>query len=244
MNCIGLIPVRLHSKRLKKKALLKINNVPMIVHTYKRAKLSNKLDDVIVCIESKEIEKVLKKYKVQYVFTSKKHKNGTERIAEVAKKIKAEIFVDIQGDEPLIDPKNIDKLIEFHKKNKQFDIVVPYLKSDYINNEHVVKIVKDKKNKILYFSRATIPHCFTKKPNKIYKHLSIISFTKEALIKFSKLKPSYLEKIEGIELMRALEHSMKLGTFEAIGDSFSVDKIEDYNKAIIQIQNDPISKLY
>ena len=123
----------------------------MIVHTYRRAKMSRLLDDVIVCIESKKIEKKLKKFNVKYIFTSKKHINGTERIAEAAKKIKADIFIDIQGDEPLIDPKNIDSLIKFHKKNRRFDIVVPYLKIPNSNNENIVKTVKDKKIKFYIF---------------------------------------------------------------------------------------------
>ena len=244
MKIIGLIPVRLSSKRLKHKALLKIKNLPMIVHTYRRAKMSRLLDDVIVCIESKKIEKELKRFNVKYIFTSKKHINGTERIAEAAKKIKADIFIDIQGDEPLIDPKNIDSLIKFHKKNKRFDIVVPYLKIPNSNNENIVKIVKDKKNKILYFSRLSIPYSFHSKPKNIFKHLSIISFRRKSLINFSNLKQSYLEKIEGIELMRAIENSINVGTFEAKGKSIAVDKLEDYENAIVKIENDPLTKKY
>ena len=122
---IGLIPSRLNSSRLEKKALLEIDGMPLIIHTLKRAKLSKLLDDVIVCTDSNEIKKIVEKFEGKAVLTKKKHKTGTDRIAEYAKKIpKAKIIVDIQGDHPMLNPKNIDQLIKFHKKNK-FDIVCP-----------------------------------------------------------------------------------------------------------------------
>ena len=114
---IGLIPSRLNSKRLKKKPLLEINNLPIIVHTFKRASLSKKLDKLIVCTDSKEIQKTVKENGGNCLITSKKHKNGTERIYEVAKKFKCKLIIDIQGDEPLLDPTHIDKVIDFHLKN-------------------------------------------------------------------------------------------------------------------------------
>ena len=125
---IGLIPSRLNSKRLKKKPLLEINNLPIIVHTFKRASLSKKLDKLIVCTDSKEIQKLVKKNGGDCLITSKKHKNGTERINEVAKKFRCKLIIDIQGDEPLLDPSHIDKVIDFHLKNYKFDIVLPSLK--------------------------------------------------------------------------------------------------------------------
>ena len=103
---IGLIPSRLNSKRLKEKPLLEIDGLPIIVHSYKRSKLSKRLDDVIVCTDHKKIIDAVEKHGGKAIMTSKKHKNGTERIYEVAKKIKmAELIIDIQGDQPLIDPK-------------------------------------------------------------------------------------------------------------------------------------------
>ena len=113
---IGLIPVRLNSKRLKQKALLNIQGLPMIVHTLKRALMAKKLNDVFVCTDSHKIKEVVEKHNGKCLLTKENHRNGTERIAEVAKKIKAKYYVDIQGDEPLINPKHIDKLIDYHKK--------------------------------------------------------------------------------------------------------------------------------
>ena len=121
---LGLIPSRLNSTRLKEKPLLKIDGVPIIVHTFKRAQLSKKLDEVIVCCDDKKIIDVVENNGGKAILTSKKHKNGTERIYEVAKKLKAKLIVDIQGDEPLVEPRDIDKVIDFHQENKHFDIVL------------------------------------------------------------------------------------------------------------------------
>ena len=160
---IGLIPSRLKSKRLKRKPLLEIENLPIIVHTFKRAKLSKKIDKLIVCTDSKEIQNVVKSHGGECVITSKKHKNGTERINEVAKKLKAKLIVDIQGDEPLLDPKHIDKVINFHLQKPHFDIVLPTLKFKDPDQKNIVKVVSDTKNNVLYLSRSIIPYPFKKK---------------------------------------------------------------------------------
>ena len=232
IKSLGLIPVRLNSNRLFRKALLEIDNMPMVIHTYKRAKLSKKLEDVYICTDSQEIIKIAKKYKCKTIKTSI-NPTGTDRISEAAKKIKInyDLYVDIQGDEPLVDPNHINKVIDWHSKNMQFDIVVPSLKSKNIDTPHIVKIVKAKK-RVLYFSRGLIPFPFKKNINYFYKHLSVISFKPNSLFKFRKLPQSNLEKIEGIELMRALENDMKIGTFELKGSSFSVDTKDDFLKAI------------
>ena len=173
---IGLIPSRLNSMRLKRKPLLEIDGLPIIIHTYKRAKLCKKLDDVIVCADDLEIVNVVKKHGGKAILTSKKHKNGTERIAEVAKKIKrVKLVIDIQGDEPLVDPHDIDKVITFHKKNKQFDIVVPCMQARAnTKSRNLVKVVFSENGKILYFRRAQVPFDYNEKKIKYYRDLSIV----------------------------------------------------------------------
>ena len=241
---IGLIPSRLGSTRLPRKALLEIDGLPMVIHTAKRAQLSKKLSRVIVCTDSNLIGKECDKYKIEWIITSKKHKNGTERIAEVANKIDSNLIIDIQGDEPFIDPNHIDRLISFHTKHNHFEIVVPYLKSKFYDNKNIVKIVSNKKNKILYFSRSSIPFNFNNKNNYMKKHLSIISFQPKSLSAFKKLRPSNLEKIENIELMRAIENEMSVGTFEMKGSSFAIDVKEDFFKALALMPNDKIRRKY
>ena len=241
---LGLIPSRLGSTRLTKKALLDIDGLPMVVHTAKRAQLSKKLTRVIVCTDSNLIGKECDKHNIEWFITSKRHINGTERIAEVANKIKSDLVVDIQGDEPFIDPNHIDQLVDFHIKNQHFQIVVPFLKTKFTENRNIVKLVCNKNNKILYFSRSSVPFNFKAKNILMKKHLSIISFHPNSLIKFKKLKQSELEKIENIELMRAIENEMNLGTFEMKGSSFAIDVKDDFLKALILMPKDKIRKKY
>ena len=119
LKVIGLIPTRLNSTRLPQKALLLINKIPLVVHTFKRAQMSKKLDDVYICCDDKKIFNEVKKFGAKAILTSKHHKNGTERIYEGLKKINKnfDLVVDIQGDEPLISPFHIDSVVEYHKKN-------------------------------------------------------------------------------------------------------------------------------
>ena len=218
----------------------------MAVHVYRRTKMSNLLDDVIVCCENKKVYEVLKKYNCKSIFTSKNHKNGTERIAEAYKKIKKkyDLVVDIQGDEPLIDPKQIDKVIKFHLKNFSSDVVVPSLKIPLSEDHNVVKIVKDRNLNVLYFSRLKIPYGFRNKNKYLNKHLSIISFRPKALLQFASTKQTYLEKIEGIELLRALEIGMKIKSPNLLGDSFAVEVKRDYIRAKNYIKSDKFYKFY
>lgn len=244
LNVVGLIPVRLNSSRLFRKAILEIDSMPMVIHTYKRAMLSKKLKEVFICTDSNHIISIAKKYSCNYIKTTKSL-TGTDRISKAADKLNKEfdLYIDIQGDEPLVDPKHIDKVIDWHSKNMNFDIVVPSLKSTNIDTPHIVKIVKSNK-RILYFSRSLVPHPFRKKNNYYLKHLSVISFKPESLKKFKKLKESRLEKIEGIELMRALENNMSIGTFNLDGSSFSVDTKDDFLKAIKFMNFDKIRSKY
>lgn len=243
---LGLIPSRLNSKRLKEKPLLLIDKIPIIIHAYKRAKLSKKLDDVIVCTDHKKIVEVVEKYGGKALLTSKKHNNGTERIFEVANKFKSlKLIVDIQGDQPLIDPKAIDKTIEYHLENKHFDIVLPSMpiKRD-IENRNLVKTIFSDNGRVIYFSRAKTPFNYKDKKVTYYKNLSIISFKPQALKKFYFSKIGLIEKIEGIELMRALENNLSIGSFSIKGSDFAVDVNEDLMKAIDMMPRDKIRKLY
>ncbi|MDA9748678.1 3-deoxy-manno-octulosonate cytidylyltransferase [Pelagibacteraceae bacterium] len=243
-SVVGLIPVRLNSSRLFRKAILQIDSMPMVVHTYKRAKLSRKIKDVFICTDSKEIISIAKKYNCKFIKTGSAI-TGTDRISMAADKLKNkyDLYIDIQGDEPLVDPKHIDKVIDWHSKNMNFDIVVPSLKSKNIDTPHIVKIVQSKK-KVLYFSRSLVPFPFKKKNNVYLKHLSVISFKPECLKKFKNLNESNLEKIEGIELMRALENNMSIGTFNLEGSSFSVDTKDDFLKAVKFMNIDKVRNKY
>ena len=242
---LGLIPARLESTRLSEKPLKQLDGIPLIIHVYKRAQLSLSCDEIIVCTDSEKILKEVNRFGGKAVMTSRDHKNGTERISEVAKKFDAKLVLDIQGDEPLLNPNDIDLVVNYHLDNDHFDIIVPsHPTLEKIENPNIVKIVSNEIGEVVYFSRSLIPNNFKKEKIIFNRHLSIVSFKPKILQNFSKLEISSLEKIEDIELLRALENKMKIGTFSIKGNSFSVDTEEDLIKAKKIIKNDPIRKLY
>lgn len=244
-KAIGLIPTRLESKRLPGKALFDLDGLPLIVHTAKRAQLSKYLKDVYVCTDSLEIIKVCKKNNIKTIKTKKNFNNGTERIASVAKKFKERLIVDIQGDEPLIKPSYIDKLINLHFNHKlRPEIIIPSIQTNYSVDDTNVRVLSSNSGRIMYLSRAKVPHQYKEFIHSVSKHVSVISFEKKALVKYSSLKKSKYETIEDVELLRALENDMRVYTVKLEGDSFSIDVNDDYLKAQVTIKNDPIRKLY
>ena len=244
MRAIGLIPSRLKSTRLPSKALLLIDGLPVVVHTLKRAQLAKSLMDVYVCTDSEEISDTVRSHGGKVIMTGESHQNGTERIAEAAQGLDADIFVDIQGDEPLVNPDHIDAVIDEHAEHSEWDILVPSLPITHPENRHIVKIVHDANYRIIFMSRSVIPQPFRHRPNFFLKHLSVISFKAAALEQFISLKPGFLESIESIELLRAIENGMIIGTMILEGDSFSVDIKEDFARAQEQMKEDEIRRRY
>ena len=152
--------------------------------------------------------------------------------------------MDIQGDQPLISPRAIDLTVEFHKKNKHFDIVLPSMPiKNQEDNKSLVKTIFSDEGKIIYFSREKVPYNYMSSKVTYYKNLSIISFKPKALEKFFKSKMGKLEKIESIELMRALEIGLNIGTFIINGSDFAVDVNADLLKAINVMPYDKFRKL-
>lgn len=244
-KAIGLIPTRLESKRLPGKALLDLDGLPIIVHTAKRAQLAKNLKDVFVCTDNSEIIKVCKTHNIKTLRTKKNFSNGTERIASIVGNFKEDLIIDIQGDEPLIKPSYIDKLVKAHLNHKERpDIIIPSIEVDYNTDETNVRILSSKTGRIMYLTRAKAPHQYKNFVKFISKHVSVISFNKKSLVKFSKLKKSYFENIEDIELLRAIENDMKVYTIKLEGNSFSIDVNDDYLKAKISIKSDPIRNYY
>ena len=149
----------------------------------------------------------------------------------------------MHADEAILDPKNLTKLINFHKNNMHFDIIVPHKKSTSYVDENVVKIVFNLKNRIIYFSRAEAPYPFRSKGN-FYHHLDIISFKPMALKKFKNLKKGKLEITEGVELLRAIENNLSIGTFEINTNTFSINTQKDFKKAKKILNKDKLTKKY
>lgn len=240
-----LIPARLESARLPDKPLKKILGISIIIHVALRAKLCKKIDEIIVCTDSPEICWECEKYKIKTCLTKSEHRNGTERIAEVVKIIgmkDEDLIVDLQGDEVLARPKDIEKVFREIEKSK-FDCVIPYQKLYEANNPNRVKIIENNK-KIFWMTRSDSPFHFGNNNQSLKKHLSIIGFKAKLLKKFHTLKQKNLEKIEKIELLRLLENGINIGTFQMHGSSIAVDTIDDYQKSIRMMGNDEIYKNY
>ena len=205
--------------------------------------LSKMINEVYA--DSDEIIEACKKYNILTIKTKKNFKNGTERIASVAKKFKNYLIVDVQGDEPLTSPKTIDKVVNFHLKNKfNPEIVIPTRLMSHDSSETNVRVISSKTNRIMYLSRAKIPYNYKNSASFVDKHVSVITFSYSGLMKYKTLKPSNLETIEDIELLRALENDMRVFSFKIKEKSFSVDINDDYLKAKIAMSNDPFRKKY
>ena len=245
-NVIGLIPSRLASRRLPGKPLLEIMGLPLIVHVARRAALSSLLNEVWVCTDSEEIGAVCNMHGIKFVMTPRDCENGTERIATAIPEFpNAEFFVDIQGDEPLLNPDHIDQVVEFHQSSDlNPDIVIPTLRTSYGADNSIVRVLSSVTGRILYLTRQDVPYPFISRPQFFRKHLSIISFTPEALKKYSTLCKGRYEEYEDIELLRALENDMTLVACPLEGGSFSVDQEDDYIRAKIAMESDPLTKMY
>ena len=238
-NVIGLIPSRLGSKRLPGKALAKIADIPVIVHVAKRAELSKLLEKVIVCTDSEEIANTCSDYDIEATLTSSNFRNGTERIASVIENYNYEYVLDIQGDEPLVNPDHIDIVAEGISKNlKKEDIIIPTLEVPYSVPETIVRVQTSLSGRIMTLTRASLPHRYSVPIPTVQKHLSVIGFTKKALIKYSQLEQTLNEQSEDIELLRALENDMSLYALPLEGNSFSIDVQDDLIKARVAMKTD------
>lgn len=242
---IGLIPVRLESRRLPGKALLDLDGYPIIIHTAKRACLSKMLDEVYVCTDNDLIIEACNKYKIKSIKTKSNFNNGTERISSVANQFNDSLIIDIQGDEPLINPLYIDELIEKHISHPaKPDIIIPTIEVDYDSPNTIVRVLISKSGRVLYLTRSRVPHNYINNQTKVKKHVSVISFEASALQKYSRFEKTNYEKIEDIELLRAVENDMKVYSIDLKGGSFSIDVNDDYIKAKIMIADDKIRDLY
>jgi len=231
MKIIAVIPARYGSTRFPGKSLCMIKGKTMIEHVYSRVKKA-KVDEVLVATDDKIIFEAVQKFGGKVVMTSKHHKSGTDRIAEVVKNLPYNFILNVQGDEPLIPYQALDKLIELAKKNldkEMFTIATP-LKDlkDISLNPNVVKVVMDKENNALYFSRHSIPY----RGKKYFRHVGVYIYTKECLKKFVSLKRSELEKSESLEQLRALENGIPIKILKVNNMPPDVNIPEDINKIL------------
>ncbi len=253
MEVIAIIPARMGSSRFPGKPMQKILGIPMIGHCYKRAKMCKSLSEVYVATCDKVIDEYIKSIGGKSIITSKSHERATDRTAEAMIKIekktglKIDIIVMIQGDEPMITPRMIEDSIKAFK-DQNINVVnlmskINSKKEFYDPNE--VKVVCDKNNYALYFSREPIPS-FSKygKHNFMMKQVCIIPFRRNFLIRFNKMKETQLEKIESVDMLRILENGIKVKMIETQEETYSVDTKQDLNKVKIKMKADSLLKKY
>jgi len=238
MTVTGIIPARYSSTRLPGKPLVLIQGKPMIQRVYEQSKKSKLLSRVIVATDDQRIFDFVASFGGEVMMTSDKHVSGTDRLAEAVKMINCDIVVNVQGDEPFIDPNNIDIAVEPLLKDKMLNVSTLAFKITNpldLENENKVKVVLDKNNFALYFSRNYIPFdmehnpakVWTLKDRKFYKHIGLYVYRKSFLIRFSKMKKSYLEEVEKLEQLRILENGEKIKVVITKKDSVSIDTAED-----------------
>lgn len=227
MKVIGLIPARILSSRFPGKPLAEIEGVPMIIHVLKRASLCKELDSVFVATDSEEISRLVEHHGGKAIMTSTKHQTGTDRIAEAIKGIKYDLAINIQGDEVLLNPDDISRLIRAMRRVRSVKFATLVCKTRNSGDITDCKVVLDQNDNILYMSRADIPSDARVKVDSLYKLYCIVAFRKGYLEKFASWKQTPLEKIEYIEYLRIIENGYKMKAVVAKNCSISVDTPED-----------------
>jgi len=231
MKVVAIIPARLASTRLSRKMLREIAGQPLLAWVYRAVERSPKLATVIVATDSDEIQAFCRQHGFNVQMTSPNHRSGTERVHEISNSVSADVYLNVQGDEPLTRPEHIESLIAVMQNS---DVQVGTLKTPAaegdINNPSSVKVVTGSAGRALYFSRATIPHDRDHIHPPYYKHLGFYAYRKPALDKFVSWPESPLEHSERLEQLRFLENGVSIQVAETPYDTVGVDTEEDLKR--------------
>jgi 3-deoxy-manno-octulosonate cytidylyltransferase (CMP-KDO synthetase) len=241
---VAIIPARLESSRLPRKALADICGLPMIVHVYRRCLLAKKLDDVYVATDNTEIKDVVENYGGKVIMTSSEHQTGTDRIAEASKNIDADIIVNVQGDEALVNPTYIDKAVSALHDNSEINVAILVNSFDKRNSPSDIKTVLNENNEVMYFSRSDIPSDARVNNHSLLKAYHIVPFRKDFLLKYSQWDKGVLEKIEFNEYLRILEKGHKIQAVHVQSDAVSVDTVADLEYVKNEMLNDVYYQQY
>ncbi len=236
MTVSALIPARLNSTRLEKKLIKNLDGIPVIVRTYQNICSTKLFDEVVVVTDSDEIINVLKEFEIKFLKSKEDHNTGTDRIAEFSKKFKSDIIINVQGDEPFVLKEDLSKIINTFKNDIEnkinvISLMTKLISIEEINNPNNVKVVVDKNNNSLMFSRAIIPYKRVENNVNYFKHIGIYAFRNSFLNKFKKFKQTNLELTEMIEALRIIEHGYNIHMIEIDHEQISIDTIDDFNKA-------------
>jgi 3-deoxy-manno-octulosonate cytidylyltransferase (CMP-KDO synthetase) len=231
MRSVAIIPARLASTRLPRKMLREIAGKPLVGWVYEAVRQSPLLSDVIVATDSEEIMEACRNHGWNARMTSSTHRSGTERVHEVSNSITADVYVNVQGDEPLVRSEQIAILLEvMNDPAVQVGTVKTACPKEDVGNPSAVKVVAAPSGRALYFSRATIPFDRDKTEPRYFKHLGLYAYRKPALDLFVSEAESTLEKSERLEQLRFLENGIAICVGETPYDSVGVDTEEDLQR--------------
>jgi 3-deoxy-manno-octulosonate cytidylyltransferase (CMP-KDO synthetase) len=234
-HTVAVIPARYASTRFPGKPLADIAGRPMIEHVYARAASARNVDAVVVATDDPRIADAVLRFGGTVRMTKPHHRTGTDRLAEVAADLDCDLVVNVQGDEPLIEPDTIDAAIEPFRNNAALmmsTVCTRIHDADSVSDPNVVKVVSDVRGFALYFSRSPIPHArgAVDSGSGAYKHLGLYVYRREFLQTIAALEPTALERSESLEQLRVLEHGFAIQVVETPHDSIGVDTPEDVDR--------------
>jgi 3-deoxy-manno-octulosonate cytidylyltransferase (CMP-KDO synthetase) len=238
MKTAIIIPARYRSKRLPGKPLLRQTGKYLIQHVYERACQARRADQVIVATDDSRIVAAVHSFGGNVVLTSRQHPSGTDRIAEVARDLDADIIVNLQGDEPLIEPESLDLLPALLENDPNADmatLAVPLPSRQQWLNPNCVKVVCDRRGRAMYFSRSPIPHVrdgepdFTAEPPAFLQHLGLYAYRRPVLLRLAASPREPFEQLESLEQLRALALGYRIHVGLVRHSAIGVDTREDYD---------------
>ena len=239
-DVVCIIPARLESTRLPRKLLKTIEGKPLIQWVYENAKHASRVSRVLVACDHESIKECVESFGGEAILTRNDHKSGTERIAEVARRLAAAFIVNVQGDEPLLHAEVIDLVTTALSKDPACVMATACVRKNdlkTLNNPNVVKVTKDKDGWALYFSRAPIPYEREGSQGEYFKHLGIYGYRRDFLLHFPTLPVSSLEEREKLEQLRVLENGYRIKVIETVHDSIGVDTEEDFEMVRKQLMS-------
>ena len=237
MRVLAVIPARYGSTRFPGKPLALLQGKPVIQHVYEQVVKATSVDEVVVATDDDRIKEAVTKFRGVAEMTNPDAASGTERVAAVARTHrKAQVVINVQGDEPLIRPDMVDQLADYlahHSDMPMASLMTPLPREDDGNDPNVVKVVVDEQGLALYFSRAPIPFIRergTSPAPRLYKHLGIYGYQRDFVLMFPGLQATRLEQLEQLEQLRALGHGYQIKLLETVHDTVGVDTPEDLAK--------------
>ncbi len=237
MNILGVIPARLQSTRLPRKVLREIGGVPMVVYVFRRAQGCRLLSDLLVATDSEEVVEACHAFHVPAVMTSSAHRSGTDRVWEVSRARVADVYVNIQGDEPLVTTGHIESLVRPFLNEPEVQVTTLKIRAtpEEVPTRTANKVVTDRHGDALYFSRLPIPCDRDERGDVVYwKHIGMYAYRRPVLEVYHSLPPSMLEQAEQLEQLRLLEHGIPIRVLETREATIGVDTEEDL-KAVVAL---------